>query len=156
MSLFGNYDTGNVFALILRGELPCHRIYEDDQVLAFLDAFPQSLGHTLIIPKQGQARNLLELDPALVTPLFLCAKSLAQVLVDELQPVGVQMFQFNGGDGGQSVFHVHVHLVPRWQGQPLGLHATTAGDPMQLAEVAKRLRARVAMTPDPGLMEGSR
>jgi len=140
MSLYGEYDPGNVFARILRGELPCHRIYEDDDVLAFLDAFPQAAGHTLIIPKRGQARNLLELDQAEIGPLFRCAKNLMAVLVAELEPVGVQLLQFNGGDGGQSVFHVHVHLVPRWAGQPLGLHGQVPGDPAQLAEIAERLK----------------
>jgi histidine triad (HIT) family protein len=142
MSLYGEYDPGNVFARILRGELPCHRIYEDDDVLAFLDAFPQAAGHTLIIPKRGQARNLLELDQAEIGPLFRCAKNLMAVLVAELEPVGVQLLQFNGGDGGQSVFHVHVHLVPRWAGQPLGLHGQVPGDPAQLDEIAERLNLR--------------
>ena len=145
MSLYGDYDQHNVFARILRGELPCHRVYEDDQVLAFLDAFPQSAGHTLIIPRHGQARNLLELDDGAVTPLFQCAKRLIAVLVAELDPVGVQLLQFNGGDGGQSVFHVHVHLVPRWPGQPLGLHGQTPGDPEELAMIAERLRKRVSI-----------
>jgi len=145
MSLHGTYDDDNVFARILRGELPCHRIYEDEDVLAFLDAFPQAQGHTLIVPKRLRARNLLELPEAAVAPLFLCAKRLMAVLIAELEPVGVQMLQFNGGDGGQSVFHVHVHLVPRWAGQPLGLHGQVAGDPQQLAEVATRLRDRVTV-----------
>jgi len=144
MSLLGEYDPNNVFAKILRGDLPCHRIYEDGDVLAFLDAFPQSSGHTLIIPKHDQARNLLELDERSIMPLFRCAKRLMAVIVAELRPVGVQLLQFNGGDGGQSVFHVHVHLVPRWKGQPLGLHGQTPGDPQELAMTAERLRRRVA------------
>jgi Diadenosine tetraphosphate (Ap4A) hydrolase and other HIT family hydrolases len=148
MSLYGEYDPGNVFARILRGELPCHRIYEDDDVLAFLDAYPQAPGHTLIIPKDGQARNLLELDDRAIKPLFSCAKRLMKVIVAELEPVGVQLLQFNGGDGGQSVFHVHIHLVPRWKGQPLGLHAQTPGDAAELSKLAERLRNRVdAMSP---------
>lgn len=149
MSLYGHYDPDNVFAKILRGELPCQRVYEDEHVLAFLDAFPQAMGHTLIIPKQGRARNLLELDETAVAPLFRCAKRLMDVIVQELQPVGIQLLQFNGGDGGQSVFHVHVHLVPRWEGQPLGLHGQTPGDPQQLAEVADRLRKRADMLARP-------
>jgi histidine triad (HIT) family protein len=144
MSLHGEYDPNNVFAKILRGDLPCHRVYEDDAILAFLDAFPQSPGHTLIIPKHGRARNLLELDDSAIAPVFRCAKRLMGVIVTELQPVGVQMLQFNGGDGGQSVFHLHVHLVPRWKGQPLGLHGQTPGNPQELAAIAERLRRRVA------------
>jgi len=144
MSLFGNYDPDNVFAKILRGELPCHRVYENDDVLAFLDAFPQSRGHTLIIPKRSQARNLLELEESAITPLFSCAKMLMGMLIAELLPIGVQLMQFNGGAGGQSVFHIHVHLIPRWEGQPLGLHGQTPGNPEELAALAVRLRDRVA------------
>jgi histidine triad (HIT) family protein len=146
MSLFGDYDPDNVFAKILRGELPCHRIYENNEVLAFLDLFPQSSGHTLIIPKHSRARNLLELDDATIAPLFSCAKLLMGVLVAELAPVGVQLMQFNGGAGGQSVFHVHVHLIPRWEGQPLGLHGQVPGDPAELSALAARLSDRVART----------
>ncbi|MCP1472408.1 histidine triad (HIT) family protein [Sphingobium sp. OAS761] len=143
MSLYGAYDPDNVFARILRGDLPCHRVYEDEDVLALLDAYPQAPGHTLIIPKHGKARNFLELDDRAISPLFNCAKRLMKVLVTELEPVGVQMLQFNGGDGGQSVFHFHIHLVPRWKGQPLGLHAQTPGDAAELAKLAERLRCRV-------------
>ena len=144
MSLYGDYDPQNVFAQILRGELSCQRIHEDDDTLAFLDMFPQTRGHTLIIPKRGQPRNLLEMDEAAIGPLFSRAKMLMGVLVAELQPVGVQLLQFNGGEGGQSVFHVHVHLVPRFSGQPLGLHAQTRGDPAELEQIAARLRKRIA------------
>ncbi|HEY6869479.1 MAG TPA: HIT family protein [Novosphingobium sp.] len=147
MSLYGSYDPDNVFARILRSELPCHMVYENEDVLAFLDLFPQSEGHTLVIPKRGQARNLLELDEREIAPLFAGAQRVMAALVAELAPVGVQLFQFNGGDGGQSVFHVHVHLVPRWAGQPLGLHAQQPGDQAALAALAARLRARIdAMT----------
>src|SRR6185369_15389840 len=89
-------------------------------VLAFLDAYPQAPGHTLIIPKHGRARNFLELDDRAIPPLFSCAKRLMTVIVTELERVGVQMPQFNGGDGGQSVFHFHIHLVPRWKGLAAG------------------------------------
>jgi hypothetical protein len=101
MGLQGDYDPQNVFAKILRGELPCYRIREDDDTLAFLDMFPQSIGHTLIIPKKGAARNLLELEDSMIGPLFSSAKILMGILVAELQPVGVQLLQFNGGQGGQ-------------------------------------------------------
>lgn len=154
MSLYGDYDTQNVFAKILRGELPCHRVYEDGETLAFLDMFPQSRGHTLIIPKRGQARNLLELDERSIAPIFHCSRMLMGVLVAELEPVGVQLLQFNGGEGGQSVFHVHVHLVPRFSGQSLGLHAQTPGDPVELEQTAARLRKRIARSRDPAKETG--
>jgi histidine triad (HIT) family protein len=144
MSLIGTYDTQNVFARIIRGELPCYRIYEDDGVLAFLDMFPQSVGHTLVVPKLGEARNLLELDDAVIAVVFAAAKKVMKLLVEELKPDGVQLMQFNGGVGGQSVFHVHVHLVPRWPGQALGLHGQQPGDPAELQRLADRLCARAS------------
>ena len=143
MSLYGTYDVQNVFARILRGELPCHKIYEDDQVLAFLDLYPQAQGHTLVIPKHEAARNLLELSEAAIGPLFRAARRIMAALVAEVEPDGIQLFQFNGGDGGQSVYHIHVHVVPRWPGQPLGLHGQTKGDPVALATLAARLAARL-------------
>ena len=141
MSPFGHYNPHNAFARILRGEIRCHRVHEG--VLAFLDAFPQFQDHMLVIPKRSRARNLLELEQDAIAPLFGCAKMLMAVLVAELEPVGVQLLQFNGGDGGQSVFHVHVHLVPRWAGQRLGLHSQAPGDSTELAALALRLRSRI-------------
>jgi histidine triad (HIT) family protein len=144
MSLYGTYDPQNIFARVIRGELPCHRVYEDDEVLAFLDLFPQAMGHTLIVPKRSEARNLLELDEAGIAVVFAAARKIMTVLVAELKPDGVQLMQFNGGVGGQSVFHLHVHLIPRWPGQPIGLHAQQQGDSAELERLAARLRARAA------------
>ena len=143
MSLIGVYDPGNVFAKVLRGDLPCYRIYEDDDLLAFLDLYPQARGHTLVIPKNEQARNLLELSDAAIGPLFIAVKKIMKALVAEVQPDGVQIFQFNGGEGGQSVYHIHVHIVPRWPGQPLGMHAQAKGDPQALEALAASLSARL-------------
>jgi histidine triad (HIT) family protein len=143
MSLYGEYDPQNIFAKIIRGEAPCYRIYEDDDVLAFLDLFPQSRGHTLVIPKRAAARNILEIDPENLSKLILATQKLAGVLVDELQPDGVQVFQFNGAPSGQTVFHLHVHIVPRWTGQALGLHARDKGDEAELQELAGRLVRRI-------------
>ena len=140
MSLHGQYDAQNIFAKIIRGEAPCYKLYEDDDVLAFLDLFPQSYGHCLVIPKQAEARNILEIDDANLAKLMAGVRKVTQAVVDELQPAGVQVAQFNGAPAGQTVFHIHVHIVPRYEGDQLGIHATHQGD----AEELKALQARLA------------
>lgn len=140
MSLYGDYDPQNIFAQIIRGDAPCFRIYEDDDVLAFLDLFPQSFGHTLVIPKRATARNLLEIEPDTLCTLALAVQKVARVVVDELKPDGVQLMQFNGAPGGQTVFHIHMHIVPRYADQGLGNHAQGKADPAELERLAARLR----------------
>lgn len=139
MSLHGQYDAQNIFAKIIRGEAPCYKLYEDDDVLAFLDLFPQSYGHCLVIPKKAEARNILEIDDANLAKLMAAVRKVTQAVVDELQPAGVQVAQFNGAPAGQTVFHIHVHIVPRYEGEQLGIHAAKQGD----AEALKALQARL-------------
>ncbi|MCQ4272024.1 HIT family protein [Pseudomonas kuykendallii] len=143
MSLYGDYDPQNIFARIIRGEAPCHKVYEDDDVLAFLDAFPQSRGHTLVIPKRATARNLLEIDADTLSKLILVAQRLTGVLIDELQAEGVQVAQFNGAPAGQTVYHLHFHLIPRWSASSLGAHAQNRAEPAELAALAARLVERL-------------
>ena len=143
MSLHGTYDEQNIFAKIIRGEAPCYKLFEDDDVLAFLDLFPQSYGHCLVIPKQVQARNILEIDDASLGKLMAAVRRLTQAVVDELQPAGVQVAQFNGAPAGQTVFHIHVHIVPRYEGDALGLHASQQGDAAQLEALQARLVKRL-------------
>ncbi|MDO9624065.1 MAG: HIT family protein [Pseudomonas sp.] len=143
MSLHGNYDPQNIFAQIIRGEAPCYKLYEDDDVLAFLDLFPQSFGHTLVIPKRAAARNILDIDADNLCKLIRVAQHLTQVLVDELQPEGVQVAQFNGAPAGQTVFHIHMHLIPRFAGQGMGVHATSKADPAELEQLQARLVQRL-------------
>ncbi len=143
MSLNGAYDPDNIFAKIIRGELPCYKLYEDDEVLAFLDVFPQSLGHTLVIPKQAAARNILEIDADSLCQVMRVVQQLSQVLVAELQPAGVQVMQFNGAPAGQTVFHLHMHIVPRYTGQSLGVHASSKADPAELEQLQARLLQRL-------------
>ncbi|WP_263139112.1 HIT family protein [Pseudomonas sp. RIT-PI-AD] len=143
MSLHGDYDSQNIFAQIIRGEAPSYTIYEDEDVLAFLDLFPQSYGHTLIIPKRAAARNILDIDPESLCKLALAAQKLTRVLVDELQPDGVQLCQFNGAPSGQTVFHIHVHLIPRYTGQAPGPHGQGKADPAVLEALAARLASRI-------------
>jgi histidine triad (HIT) family protein len=142
LSLFGDYDPDNIFAKIIRGEVPCYKVYEDKDVLAFLDLFPQARGHTLVIPKHGTARNILEVDPDTLCILYRTAQKLAKGLVEELKPDGIQVLQMNGGPGGQSVYHIHVHLIPRWPGQPLGIHAQVKGNSEELEALAQQLAKR--------------
>jgi histidine triad (HIT) family protein len=143
VSLYGSYDPDNIFAKILRGEAPCFRIYETDTMLGFLDLFPQAPGHSLVIPKQGIARNILEIDPVQLGALHQAAQVVAKGIVAELEPDGVQIMQFNGGPGGQSVFHIHVHIIPRQPGQKLGLHGHVRGDDAELAVMGERLWTRL-------------
>lgn len=143
MSLHGDYDSQNIFAQIIRGEAPCYKLYEDDDVLAFLDLFPQSYGHTLVIPKRAAARNILDIDADELCKLMRVTQQLTRVLVDELQPEGVQVAQFNGAPAGQTVFHIHMHIVPRFAGQGLGVHASSKADPGELQQLQARLVQRL-------------
>ncbi|MBD9414660.1 HIT family protein [Pseudomonas sp. PDM16] len=144
MSLHGTYDAQNIFAKIIRGEAPCYKLYEDDDVLAFLDLFPQSYGHCLVIPKKAEARNILEIDDANLAKVMAVVRKLTQAVVDELEPAGVQVAQFNGAPAGQTVFHIHVHIVPRYEGDKLGIHATNQADPAELVKLQERLVKRIA------------
>lgn len=143
MSLHGDYDPQNIFAQIIRGEAPCYKLYEDDDVLAFLDLFPQSYGHTLVIPKRAAARNILDIDADELCKLMRVTQRLTRLLVDELQPEGVQVAQFNGSPAGQTVFHIHMHIVPRFAGQGLGIHASSKADPGELEQLQARLVQRL-------------
>ena len=142
MSLDGAYDHDNVFARILRRELPAARICEDDATLAFMDAFPQSMGHCLVIPKHSQARNLLEAEPEAVSSVMASVQKVARAVRRALQPDGLMISQFNGAAAGQTVFHLHVHIIPRWRQAPLGRHANGAmADPDELATLAASIAA---------------
>ncbi len=116
MSLDGAYEPDNVFARVLRGELPAHRVFEDAEVLAFMDLFPQSRGHVLVISKRSRARNLLEVEPEHLAPLMLGVQRVARAVRAALQPDGIVVTQFNGAHAGQSVFHLHVHIIPTYAG----------------------------------------
>src|SRR5215470_20005157 len=109
------YDPTNVFAKILRGEIPCHKVYEDDRAFAFLDIMPRSAGHTLVIPK-APARNILDVAPDDFSHVIKVAQRIAKVSVEVFGADGVTMQQFNESAGGQVVFHLHVHVIPRKDG----------------------------------------
>ena len=145
MSLDGTYDQGNIFAKILRGEAPAARVFEDDHVLAFMDVFPQAKGHTLVIPKRSTARNLMDEDPAVLQPLILGVQRVTRAVRAALNPDGIVVTQFNGAPAGQTIFHLHFHIIPRWEGVPLGRHAGGGmADAAELAKLAEAIAAQVA------------
>lgn len=144
MSLDGTYDAGNIFAKILRGEMPAVRVFEDDHVVAFMDVFPQAKGHTLVIPKHSTARNFLEEAPELVGPLMLGVQRVARAVRAALKPDGLVITQFNGATAGQTVFHLHFHIIPRWEGVPLGRHAEGMADVEELKALAEQISAQIS------------
>lgn len=141
MSLAGEYDGANIFAKILRGEAPCVKIFEDDDVLAFMDIFPQSQGHCLVIPKHTTARNLMELPADRMGVLFAAVQKLSNAVVKALNCDGVIVTQFNGAPAGQTVFHLHVHVIPRYANLPLQPHH--GGKPADMA-VLREQASRIA------------
>jgi len=141
MSLHGAYDPDNVFAKILRDEIPSVTVWEDDHVLAFMDVFPQSEGHVLVISKTSTARNILEIELDALTRLTAAVQRTARAVEKALKPDGVSLMQFNGDAGGQTVFHLHFHIVPRWADRPMKGHGHA---PMADAETLRALANRIA------------
>jgi histidine triad (HIT) family protein len=137
------YDTNNVFARILRGEIPAHKVYEDEHTLAFMDVMPQADGHTLVIPKAA-AENLLDLAPAALSATILTTQRIARAVARAFDSPGILVAQLNGREAGQTVFHCHFHVVPRRQGIELRFHSRDMADPQVLAEHAARVRAALA------------
>ena len=137
------YDPNNVFARILRGELPAEKFFEDERTIAILDAMPQSDGHSLIIPRCA-AENIFELDPAYASAVMHAGQQIARTVRDVFQADGITLMQFNGAEAGQSVFHFHMHVIPRYAGRLLRKHGRGFANPALLAEQAARLRAALA------------
>jgi histidine triad (HIT) family protein len=134
------YDTDNIFAKILRGEIPAHTVYEDDAVIAFMDVMPQADGHALVVPK-SPSRNLLDADPATLPALIAAVQKVAIAAKKAFAADGITIMQFNEVPAGQSVFHLHVHVIPRHEGRPLRAHSGTMEDPGTLRANAEKLRA---------------
>ena len=137
------YDDSNVFAKMLRGEIPCHKLYEDDDTLAFLDIMPRSEGHALVITK-AKARDLFDVSPEALAKLMAVVQELAPKIKDAVGADGVLIQQFNGPAAGQTVFHLHVHIVPRKEGEPLKPHAGKMEDQAKLAATAEKIRKKLA------------
>jgi histidine triad (HIT) family protein len=145
MSIDGVYDPNNIFAKILRSEAPSARVFEDDHVLAFMDVFPQSRGHALVIPKQSQARNMLEVEPEVLAPLILGVQRVTRAVRAALKPDGIMVAQFNGAASGQTIYHLHFHIIPRWEGSPLRAHGQGGmADTAELAELARQIAAMIS------------
>ena len=140
-----SYDPNNVFAKILRGELPCHRVYEDERTLAFMDVMPRADGHTLVIPK-SPARTILDINPDDLAATMVAVQRVAQAVKAAMRADGLTIQQFNESAGGQVVFHLHVHVLPRWDGVPLRPHTGQMADAAILREHAARIAAAIGET----------
>lgn len=137
------YDNNNIFAKILRGELPAHKVYEDADTLAFLDIMPRCQGHTLIVPKTP-ARNILDASPEQMAACLRTAQKISRALMKAFDAHGVTLQQFNEPAGGQVVFHIHFHVLPRWNGVRLEPHTGRMEKPEILAANAEKMRAALA------------
>jgi histidine triad (HIT) family protein len=133
-----SYDPNNVFAKILRGELPAHKIYEDDKVFAFLDIMPRAPGHILVIPK-APARTFLDISADDLAYLIKATQTIARVAVKVFAADGLTIQQFNEPAGGQVVFHLHIHVIPRKNGVPLKPPASVKEEPAVLSDQALQL-----------------
>ena len=143
MSLDGTYESDNIFAKILRGDMPAVKVYEDDDVLSFMDVFPQSRGHTLVIPKVP-SRNLLDTDSDVLAGLIQKTQMIAKAVKTGLNPDGIVITQFNGAPAGQTVFHLHFHIIPRYNNAALGQHASGGmADMDTLKSIADQIKAAI-------------
>ena len=137
------YDPSNVFAKILRGELPCEKVYEDEHTLALMDIMPRADGHVLVIPK-APARNILDIQPDDLSRLAVSVQKLAKAVKAGMGADGITIQQFNESAGGQVVFHIHVHVLPRWDGVSLRPHTGAMEKPEVLKAHAEKIRAALA------------
>ena len=145
MSLAAAYENDNIFAKIVAGDIPCAKIFETDDILAFMDAFPQTEGHCLVIHKRAKATNLIDIDEDSLTAVTLGVKRLAGAVRDALSPDGIRIAQFNGAAAGQTVFHLHFHVIPVYDGGVLRTHASGGAAPMaQLEETAAKIAAALS------------
>lgn len=135
-----SYDSKNVFALILKGQLPCHKVYENETTFAFMDIMPRSDGHVLIIPK-APSRNILDIEEEDLVAVARTVRKIALAAKAAMQSDGITVHQANETAGGQMVFHTHFHVMPRWAGVPLRLEAQEMAKPEVLAAHAEKIRA---------------
>ena len=134
------YDPNNIFAKILRGEIPCHKVFEDDHTIAFMDIMPQADGHTLVLPKT-EARTILDARPEQLEAVIMTTQRIAKAAKVAFEADGVFVCQFNEAPAGQTVFHLHFHVIPRHAGVPLREHGRGMADNAVLAEHAAKLKA---------------
>ncbi len=136
------YDETNIFAKILRGELPCHKVYEDDVALAFMDIMPRADGHVLVLPKTP-SRNILDADPLILGKLIARVQKIALAVKSALAADGITILQYNEPAGGQVVFHLHFHVLPRWNDVELRPHSGAQEKPELLDGFAKKIAAAI-------------
>jgi len=134
------YDPSNIFAKILRGDIPCVKVYEDDKTLAFMDVMPQAEGHTLVVPKEA-AETILDLSADGLASMMVTTQKIAKAVQKGLRPDGILLKQFNGAAAGQSVFHIHFHVIPRFKGVDLAPHAAGMVDASLLEPIAAKIRS---------------
>ena len=137
-----DYDDSNIFARILRGEIPSIKVFEDDTILVMMDIFPQSKGHTLVIPK-AVSRNLLDAAPDAVAAAAAYLPKLARAVKAATGADGIRLAQFNEAPAGQTVFHLHFHLIPIYEGTELGRHGGGKADDAELRELAAAIAAEL-------------
>jgi histidine triad (HIT) family protein len=133
------YDPNNIFAKIIRGEIPAARVYEDERTLSFMDAMPQSVGHTLVIPKVT-ARNFFEIEPEALADLIKVTQRVARAVQQAFNPDGIRIIQFNEPAAGQTVFHIHFHILPCYEGVEFKAHTREFADKSVLAQHAERVK----------------
>lgn len=136
------YDPANTFAKIIRGEIPAHKVYEDSEVIVMMDIFPQSKGHTLVIPKAA-SRNLFDADPAVLAKAIGVVQRVANAVQKAMSSDGIRIAQFNEAPAGQSVFHLHFHVIPAYDGVELGRHGQGKADDTELAQQAKAIASHL-------------
>jgi histidine triad (HIT) family protein len=137
------YNPDNIFAKILNGAIPAHKVFEDDDVLAMMDVFPQSRGHVLVLPR-APSRNLLDADPQVLAAVMPKVQRIARAVVAATGADGVRVAQFNEAPAGQSVFHLHFHIIPAYAGQTIAGHgASGKADDAELAALAKTIKAKL-------------
>ena len=137
------YDSNNIFAKILRGEIPCVKVYEDDETLAFMDVMPEAEGHVLVVPKEA-AEDVLTLSPESLSALMATVQRAARAVDKALEPDGILLKQYNRAAAGQSVFHAHFHIVPRWEGVALAPHGKAMVDAAILEPIAAKIRSSLS------------
>lgn len=136
------YDPGNIFAKILRGEIPCVKVYEDERTLAFMDVMPEAEGHVLVVPREP-AENILDLSTEGMAAMMATTQKVTKAVDRALSPDGILLKQYNRAAAGQSIFHVHFHIVPRWEGAGLAPHGKVMVDAARLEPVAAKIRSEL-------------
>ena len=134
------YDPNNIFAKILRGEIPSVKVHEDARTLAFMDVMPEAEGHVLVVPKEP-AEDILALSPEGLSAMMATVQKIAKAVDKALAPDGILLKQYNRAAAGQSVFHVHFHIVPRWEGVPLAPHGKVMVEAARLEPIAAKIRS---------------